>query len=83
MLYLADLDGHDVAGAAGPWRETFALKPGLLLVDSEQTRSVVYHALKDLLPRDTPLLVAVIDEVPKFKGMTPGALVWARGRVAR
>lgn len=80
MLFLAHLDGHDLAaGTPGPWRELRSLRPGLVLVDSAQTRSVVYHALKAELPRDTPLLVAELHEVPKFKGMASGALAWARG----
>jgi hypothetical protein len=81
ILYLAYLDGHDLpADAEGPWRELFPLRPGLTFVDSEQHRSAVYHALKDHLPTDTPLLVVELDDVPKFKGMTPGALAWARAR---
>jgi hypothetical protein len=79
VLFLGYLDGHELAAdTEGPWRELRALRPGLVLVDSDQTRSVVYHALKDHLPRDTPLLVAALDEVPKFKGMAPGSLAWAR-----
>ncbi|MFA9431938.1 hypothetical protein [Egicoccus sp. AB-alg2] len=83
MLYLADLDGHALpTGTAGPWRELRELRPGLLFVDSEQSRSTVYHGLKDALPPGTPLLVAELHEVPKFKGMAPGALAWARRRFA-
>jgi hypothetical protein len=80
VLFLAYLDGHDIGEADGPWRELYALRPGLVFVDSDQTRSVVYHAFKDHLPPDTPLLVAELDEVPKFKGMAAGALAWARRR---
>lgn len=81
MLYLAYLDGHEVpAGTEGPWRQLYALRPGLTFVDSDQHRSAVYHALKDHLPSGTPLLVAELAEVPKFKGMAPGALAWARAR---
>lgn len=84
MLYLAHLDGHDLAAdTPGPWRELFPLRAGLVFVDSEQSRSIVYHALKAELPADTPLLVARCAEVPKFKGMAPGALAWARARVSR
>lgn len=84
MLYLAYLDGHDLPShAEGPWRETFRLRPGLLFVDSEQRRSVVYHALKDHLPVGTALLVITATEVPKFKGMAPGALAWSRSRAPR
>jgi hypothetical protein len=81
VLYLAYLDGHDLpAEVGGPWREVYPLRPGLVFVDSEQHRSAVYHALKDQLPPDTPLLVTELAEVPKFKGMAPGALAWARAR---
>jgi hypothetical protein len=81
VLYLAYLDGHDLpADAEGPWRELFRLRPGLTFVDSDQHRSAVYHALKDQLPTGTPLLVAALDEAPKFKGMAPGALAWTRAR---
>ena len=81
MLYLADVGDVDLSAAPGPWRAMFALRPGLVFVDSDQSRSVVYHALKDLLPPDSALLVAALDDVPKFKGMAPGALAWARERL--
>jgi hypothetical protein len=84
VLYLAYLDGHDLGEQPeGPWQEVRRLRPGLVFVHSEQPRSVVYHALKDHLPRDTPLLVAACDEVPKFKAMDAGALAWARARLPR
>jgi hypothetical protein len=84
VLFLAYLDEHSLeADTAGPWRELYPLRPGLLFVDSDQTRSVVYHALKDQLPTGSPLLVAACDEVPKFKGMAAGALAWARSRAHR
>jgi hypothetical protein len=83
VLYLVYGDGHDLRDADGrdpdgPWRAMRRLRPGLVLVDSEQSRSVVYHAVKDLLPAGSPLLVSRLDEIPKFKGMEPGALTWAR-----
>jgi hypothetical protein len=82
MLYLAELGGHELShDAAGPWRELFPLRPGLLFVDSDQSRSTVYHALKDHLPAGSALLVVELHELPKFKGMAAGALAWARGRV--
>ncbi|MTV26241.1 hypothetical protein FTX61_12590 [Nitriliruptoraceae bacterium ZYF776] len=84
MLFLAHLDGHELpADTPGPWVELYPLRPGLTFVESDQTRSVVYHALKAELPADTPLLVAELHEVPKFKGMAPGALAWARARAPR
>jgi hypothetical protein len=82
MIYLAELGGTDLDPAIeGPWRELFPLRPGLMFVDSDLHRSAVYHALKDHLPPGSPLLVVELDAVPKFKGMAPGALAWARGRL--
>lgn len=84
MLYLAYLDGHDLgADVDGPWREIRPLRPGLVFVDSDQSRSVVYHALKDQAPAGTALLVDELSEVPKCKGMAPGSLAWARARLPR
>jgi hypothetical protein len=84
MLYLAHLGGHDLpVDLDGPWLEIRPLAPGLVFVASEQHRSAVYHALKDALPGGSALLVAELHEVPKFKGMAPGALAWARQRTAR
>lgn len=82
MVYLAYVDGHELGtSVAGPWREIVALRPGLLFVDSDQSRSTVYHALKDALPAGTPLLVTELREVPKFKGMAGGTLAWVRARL--
>lgn len=56
------------------------LRPGLLLVDSGETRSRLYHRVKWALPRGTSLLVAPLADSPKFKGMEAGALNWLRAR---
>ena len=46
VLYLAYLEGYDLpTDVDGPWRELVALRPGLLFVDGEQRRSVVYRAI--------------------------------------
>jgi hypothetical protein len=84
MIYLGYLDGHELAEEVpGPWIELFALRPGLVLVDSPESRSRVYHALKDQLPAGTPLLVTELGEIPKFNGMRAGALRWCRERLPR
>lgn len=56
------------------------LRPGLLLIDSEETRSRLYHRIKWALPRGTSLLVAPLADLPKFKGMEAGVLNWLRTR---
>ncbi|MCA1749309.1 MAG: hypothetical protein ABR601_06920 [Parasphingopyxis sp.] len=60
--------------------DRFELQPGLLLVDSELSRSKLYHQIKWALPKDTPLLVAPLEDAPKFKGMETGALNWVKSR---
>jgi hypothetical protein len=79
--YAAGLD--DVDGLEGPWLDVHPLAQGLLLIDSEQGRSAVYHALKGHLPRGTGVLVAELDRVPKFAHLAEGALAWARERAPR
>jgi hypothetical protein len=82
VIYLADLGGNDLdVSTAGPWVELLELRPGLVLVESEESRSAVYHALKAALPRGSPLLVTELHEPPKMKGMAPGAVAWARARL--
>jgi hypothetical protein len=84
VLYLGYGAGlGDVADLEGPWVGIHPLDGGLLLIDSEQRRSVVYHALKRHLPRGTAVLVAELDRVPKLAHMAPGALRWARDRAPR
>ena len=79
MLYLAFLEGHELdAATPGPWSQLRSLRPGLLLIASEASRSAVYHAVKDELPSGWPLLVTRLHEVPKLRGMDAGSLAWAR-----
>ena len=81
MLYVGWEDTGEVsAEAEGPWIELVVLRPGLLLIDSEATRSEVYHGLKGHLPPETPLLVAPVDGTPKFSQMAAGTTAWLRGR---
>lgn len=51
-----------------------------VLIESEQSQSRVYHAIKHALPADTPLMIAILDHQPKFKGAKPGLLKWLRER---
>ena len=53
------------------------LDDGLYLLRSSQSRSKVYHVIKRAaLPEG--LLVAPLEDDPKFKGMQDGALKWLR-----
>ena len=79
MIFLAWSSTEAADGyGEGPWVSTFDLGHGLVLVDSEQTRSVVYHAVKHSLPPGTAVLVAPLDDAPKSKGLAPGAAAWLR-----
>jgi hypothetical protein len=79
VLYLAwEETGAIDADVVGPWDDAVVLRPGLLLLASEATRSEVYHALKHELPPDTALLVAPLADAPKMKGMPPGTTTWLR-----
>lgn len=81
VLYLAwEETGTVDAAAEGPWEDAVQLRPGLLLLDSEATRSEVYHALKHHLPRTAALLVAPLADAPKMKGMADGSTTWLRSR---
>jgi hypothetical protein len=64
----------------GPWREMHVATPGLLLVESEETLSRVYHELKWSLPEGTALLVTPVAATPKLKGLAPGTQTWLRER---
>jgi hypothetical protein len=68
----------------GPWTELRVAAPGLLLVESDETLSRVFHELKWALnTEDAPLLVAPIAATPKLRGLAPGTLSWLRERTPR
>ena len=68
--------GSPLAELAGEL-DAFVLAPGLLLVRTGGTRSRLYHFVKRRTAPDR-LLVAGLDEAPKFKGFAAGALAWLR-----
>ena len=68
----------------GPWRELRAAAPGLLLVESDDTLSRVFHELKwALSSQDAPLFVAPIEATPKLRGLARGTQSWLRERTPR
>jgi hypothetical protein len=78
----ADLDEVDPArDVTGPWREVTVAAAGLVFVDSDDTLSRVYHALKWSLPDGVALVVAPVADLPKAKGLADGTVSWLRARM--
>ncbi len=67
----------------GPWTEIRVAAPGLLLIESEDTLSRVFHELKWALSEDSPLFVAPVAATPKLRGLAAGTLSWLRARTPR
>jgi len=68
----------------GPWTEIRVAATGLLLIESDDSLSRVFHELKwALSTEDAPLFVAPLAATPKLRGLTPGTLSWLRERTAR
>lgn len=65
----------------GPWREVVVAAGGLAFVDSDDTLSRVYHALKWSLPEGAALTVAPVAGEPKAKGLAAGTNTWLRARL--
>ena len=80
-VYLAYFDaaGADMDGFVQETRHK-RLNDGLYFVDSDESRSRLYHRIKRYLKKDAPLLVAPLDRAPKFKKLDDGALKWIRAR---
>ena len=72
---------HPARDLAGPWSEVVIAAGGLAFVDSDDTLSRVYHALKWSLPEGAALCVAPVADLPKAKGLAPGTNRWLRARV--
>lgn len=65
----------------GPWRELLEAGPGLVLVETDETLSRVYHEIKWLLPDGCALLVAPLAARPKARGVAAGTVTWLRRRL--
>lgn len=82
LAWLGDPTAVDaVVAAPGPWREVIEAGPGLLVIETDDTLSRVYHEVKRLLPDACPLLVAPLAERPKARGVTEGTVSWLRRRL--
>ena len=77
-VYVAWTPELPEANLPGPWVEIRVAAPGLLLVESDETLSRVYHEVKWLLPDGCALLVAPIGERPKARGLAAGTVTWLR-----
>jgi hypothetical protein len=80
-VYLA-WTSEPISNSLGPWQEWREVGPGLLLLESTESLSTVYHAVKWLLPDDAALFVSAVESPPKSRGLPPGTTVWLRGRTA-
>ena len=74
-------EGHSIEPEILLALDRFELRPGLMLVDSALALSPLYHSIKWALPAGTALLVAPLDDVPKFKLMEAGALAWVKAHL--
>jgi len=66
----------------GPWHEVRLIAPGLLAVESTESLSAVYHALKWSLLHEASLIVVPLEQTPKSRGMAPGTTRWLRDRTS-
>lgn len=83
-IYVAWTPELPAENLPGPWTEIRVAAPGLLLVESDDTLSRVFHELKWALSvQDAPLFVAPIAATPKLRGLAPGTLGWLRQRTRR
>ena len=82
-VYVAWTPDPPEPGLAGPWSELRVAAPGLLLVESTDSLSRVFHELKWALPEGTPLFVAPLAATPKLRGLEDGTLSWLRERTPR
>jgi hypothetical protein len=64
----------------GPWEEAREIASGLTLLDSTESLSAVYHAVKWTLPHDAALIVTPVPHTPKLRGLAPGTTAWLRSR---
>lgn len=81
-VYLA-WTSEDVTDLEGPWHEVRPVAPGLVAVDSSETLSAVYHAIKWSLSEEASLIVVPVHQTPKSRGMAAGITTWLRERTAR
>lgn len=80
-VYLARAAAPIPDDLLGPWTELLPLAAELVLLESTESLSRVYHELKWSLPEDTALIVAPLTVLPKLKGLPAGTTTWLRDRL--
>lgn len=82
LVWLADpAHVQVVMTEPGPWREAVGAGPGLVVLETDETVSRVFHEVKWMLPDDAVLLVAPVEHRPKARGVAPGTVSWLRDRL--
>ncbi len=77
VAWTSEMPEYDLPG---PWTELRVAAPGLLLVESPDTLSRVFHELKWALSEEASLFVGPLAATPKLRGVNPGTLSWLRAR---
>jgi hypothetical protein len=72
-----------ISDPRGPWDEWREVGDGLFLLESAESLSTVYHAVKWLLPDGAALIGSAVESVPKSRGLAPGTTAWLRERIER
>ena len=70
------------ADLLGPWREVRVAAPGLVLIDSDDTLSRVFHELKWSMAAEAALLVAPVSATPKLGEWHRARSRWLRRRIS-
>gem|GEM_PF-1082815 len=83
LVYLAWCSESIPEDLAGPWVELRPLAGGLVLVESGDSLSRVYHEIKGAVADGAALIVAPLRDRPKLKGLPAGTTTWLKDRVPR
>jgi len=80
-VYLAWTDAIVDASTPGPWESLHRVAGDLVLIESSESLSRVYHELKWSLAPGSALFVAPLAERPKLARVAPGTQDWIRARL--
>lgn len=80
-VFLAWTDSAVDIGMPGPWTSMHRVAGDLVLIDSSESLSRVYHDLKWSLTAGSALFVAPLADRPKLARVARGTLTWLRTRL--